>query len=429
MAERQAPGPGYRAVILPISALLMATAFLIMGSGVQVLALPIRAEILDFSNLTIGFLGTGYFAGFVVGCLYSPRIVQTAGHIRTFAALVAVASAVVLLHAIVGDPVIWIICRFATGICVAGISLVLESWLHDYADNTNRGVVMSTYVGINLTVMTIGQMIATGFEPSRFEALAISSILVSFAAVPIALTRSAQPAPLVAVRLRPRYLFKLSPAGFVGSFLIGMAHGAFWTLTPVVARGAAEASPDYGPQNAVAYAAWFMSAAVIGGALAQAPLGKISDRMERRVLLILICGLSAIVGIFVIQTLGTSLGYWTALFFGAVTLPAYAVAAAHVFDFTPKEDIVEASSALLMVNAAGSAIGAPVAAASIDAMGGQGLYWFNGLVQILLIGYVVWRMRIREAPPEEIKVQYDFAATSPVISTAATDLEHGLGKS
>lgn len=417
MAERQERA-GFRAVMLPISALLMATAFLIMGSGVQVLALPIRAEILEFSNITIGLLGSGYFAGFVVGCLYNPRIVQTAGHIRTFAALVAVASAVVLLHAIVNDPLIWIICRFFTGVCVAGISLVLESWLHDYADNTNRGLVMSTYVGINLTVMTIGQMIATGFDPSRFEALAISSILVSFAAVPIALTRSAQPAPLVRVRFRPRYLFRLSPAGFVGCFLIGLAHGAFWTLTPVVARDAGGGS--------VGYAAWFMSAAVIGGALAQAPLGKISDRMERRVLLIIICGLSAVAGLFVIQTLGATSGHWAAFFFGAVTLPAYAVAAAHVFDLTPKEDIVEASSALLMVNAAGSAIGAPLSAGFIDAMGGQGLYWFNGLVQIVLIGYVVWRMRIREAPPEDVKVGYDFAATSPVLSSSATDLEHGL---
>lgn len=416
MAERQAPRPGYRAVILPISALMMATAFLIMGSGVQVLALPIRAQILDFSHITIGLLGTGYFAGFVVGCLFDPRIVQVAGHIRSFAALVAIASAVVLLHAIVRDPLIWIACRFVTGVCFAGISLVLESWLHDYADNTNRGVVMSTYVGINLTVMTIGQMIATGFEPSRFEALAISSILVSFAAVPVALTRSAQPAPLMQVRLRPRYLFHLSPAGFVGCFLIGMAHGAFWTLTPIVAREAG---------GGVGYAAWFMSAAVIGGALAQAPLGKISDRMERRVLLVIICALSAVLGLAVIQTLGTPAGHWAAFFFGAVTLPAYAICAAHVFDLTPKEDIVEASSALLMVNAAGSAIGAPVSAGFIEVMGGQGLYWFNVLVQIALIGYVFWRKRIREAPSADVKVEYDFAATSPVLSTAASDLERG----
>src|SRR5690606_25302847 len=195
-------------------------------------------------------------------------------------------------------------------------------------------------------------------------------------------------------------------------------HGAFWPLTRVVARDAGGGS--------VGYAAWFMSAAVIGGALAQAPLGKISDRMERRVLLIIICGLSAVAGLFVIQTLGATSGHWAAFFFGAVTLPAYAVAAAHVFDLTPKEDIVEASSALLMVNAAGSAIGAPLSAGFIDAMGGQGLYWFNGLVQIVLIGYVVWRMRIREAPPEDVKVGYDFAATSPVLSSSATDLEHGL---
>lgn len=410
---------GYRDVILPISALMMATAFLIMGSGVQVLALPIRAEILDFSNIIIGFLGTGYFVGFVVGCIYCPRIVRAAGHIRAFTALVSAASAVVLLHAIVGDPFIWIVCRFMTGVCVAGISLVLESWLHDYADNTNRGVVMSTYVGINLTVMTVGQLIATGFEPSRFEALAISSILVSFAAVPIALTRSAQPAPIIQVRLRPRHLFSLSPAGFVGCFGIGLAHGAFWTLTPVVARGAAGGS--------ISYAAWFMSAAVIGGALAQAPLGKLSDKMDRRMLLIVLCVLSAIAGMFVIQTLGTRAGTVAAAFFGAMTLPAYAVAAAHVFDFTPKEDVVEASSALLLVNAGGAAIGAPVAAAMIDSYGGQGLYWFNGIVQLLLVGYIIYRLVKRDAPTEEEKVQFDFAATSPVISTPGSDMEHGLG--
>src|SRR5690606_2718395 len=145
-----------------------------------------------------------------------------------------------------------------------------------------------------------------------------------------------------------------------------------------------------------------------------------------RVLLIIICGLSAVAGLFVIQTLGATSGHWAAFFFGAVTLPAYAVAAAPVLDLTPKEDTVEASSALLTVNAAGSAIGAALSAGCIDAMGGHALYWFHGLVQTALLGYVVWRMRIRGAPPEVVKVGYDSAATSPVLSSSATDLEPGL---
>ena len=203
-------------VVAPIAALLLSVAFLLMGNGLQGTLLPLRANLEAFGALDIGVLGSAYFLGFAIGCLYGPHVVRRAGHIRTFTAMVAIASCIVLAHALVVSPVVWWLMRAATGYCFAVLFMVIESWLNEKATNENRGFVFSVYTIINLTVLTLGQLMLVLDDPGDFPLFSLASILVSIAAVPVALTTAPAPAPIAAVKIRIGHLFRLSPVGFVG---------------------------------------------------------------------------------------------------------------------------------------------------------------------------------------------------------------------
>lgn len=394
------------APILAALSILLSVAFLIMGNGLQLMLLPIRGGIEGFSAFQIGLLGSGYFFGFVLGCALTPRMIIRVGHIRTFAALVAIASAAALGYPLALDATVWIILRLITGFCLAGLYLVVESWLNDQATNETRGVLISTYVTVNFTVITVGQMMVTLFQPSSFILFSIASILVSLAAVPIVMTRSSQPPPITIVRFRPLRMFRLSPTGTVAIFLIGLATGSFWALAPAYASVFSGNISD---------AAWFMSAAVLGGALAQLPAGKISDRVDRRKVLIGLALLCAAVGAALWLTAETSF-LWFALgaIFGAGLLPSYAIAAAHVFDFADRSDYVEISAGLLLLNGMGSTIGPLLSSASVELLGQPGFFLANALIQIVLIVYIGFRLSRREGLPVEEKQTFDLGTSAAV---------------
>jgi len=394
------------APLLAAFSILLSVAFLIMGNGLQLMLLPIRGGIEGFSAVQIGLLGSGYFFGFVLGCTFTPAMIMRVGHIRTFAALVAIASAAALGYPMAIDASVWIILRLITGFCLAGLYLVVESWLNDQATNETRGALISTYVTVNFTVITIGQMMVTLFQPSSFILFSIASVLVSLAAVPIVMTRSSQPPPITVVRFRPMRMFRLSPTGTVAIFLIGMATGSFWALAPAYANIFSGSIVD---------AAWFMSAAVIGGALAQLPAGKVSDRVDRRKVLIGLALLCAVVGAALWLTTETSLAWFgLGAVFGAGLLPAYAIAAAHVFDFADRSDYVEISAGLLLLNGIGSTIGPLLSSASVEFLGQPGFFLANALIQIALIGYVGFRLSRREGLPIEEKQTFDLGTSAAV---------------
>lgn len=392
--------------ILAALSILLSVAFLIMGNGLQLMLLPIRGGIEGFSSFQIGLLGSGYFFGFVLGCGFAPRMIMRVGHIRTFAALVAVASAAALGYPMAVDALVWVLLRMITGFCLAGLYLVVESWLNDQATNETRGVLISTYVTVNFTVITLGQMMVTLFQPSSFVLFSIASILVSLAAVPIVMTRSSQPPPITFVRFRPLRMFRLSPTGTIAIFLIGLATGSFWALAPSYASTVSGSVSD---------AAWFMSAAVLGGAVAQLPAGKISDRIDRRQVIIGLAACCVVVGMALLLTSGNHF-LWLGLgaAFGAGLLPSYAIAAAHVFDFADRSDYVEISAGLLLLNGMGSTIGPLLSSASIEIWGQPGFFVANAAIQMVLIGYVAFRLSQREGLPTEEKQNFDLGTSAPV---------------
>jgi len=396
---------------LSIAALLISVALLVTGNGLQMMLLPIRGGIEGFSSVQLGLMGSGYYLGFVLGCLGTPLLLRRSGHIRTFAALVAIAAAIALLYPMLVHPLAWVALRFITGFCLAGLYLIVESWINDRATKQTRGALISTYVAINYIVTTLGQMTVTLFETSSFMLFSIASVLISIAAVPLALTRSAEPKPPALVRFRPIRLFQMSPAGTVSIFLIGLGTGALWSLGPVFAEAR---SGD------ITVAALFMSALVLGGALAQWPIGRLSDRFDRRYILIAVTAAAAL-ACLVIALLPNLGGPWLvfAFVFGAAFLPAYAVASAHVFDFADRADYVEVSAGLLLLYGLGSTIGPVLGAFAMQWFGPLGLLGYFAAVQLLIIAFVALRLTRRDGLPEAEKQSFDLVATAPVVTAGA----------
>jgi MFS family permease len=398
--------PATHTLVWSAAAILFSVALLIMGNGLQLMLLPIRGGIEGFTAFEIGLLGSGYFFGFVLGCAFTPRLIVRVGHIRTFAALVSVASAAALGYPVAIDALVWVMLRLVTGFCLAGLYLVVESWLNDQATNETRGTLISAYVTVNFTVITLGQMMVTLFQPSSFILFSIASVLVSLAAVPIALTRSSQPPPITFVRFRPVRMYRLSPTGTVAIFLIGMATGSFWSLGPTYASNASGSVTD---------AALFMSAAVLGGALAQWPMGKLSDGVDRRQVLIGLAGASGLMGLALVLLPFQSM-LWLALgmALGIGLLPSYAIAAAHVFDFADRAEYVEISAGLLLLNGLGSTLGPLLASLVIEGFGPNGLFVANAVIQLAIIGFVAVRLTRREGLPEAEKENFDLGTSGAV---------------
>ena len=261
----------------PLTALLLAVAILFLGNGLQGVLLPVRATLEAFATTSIGLIASAYSAGFVVGCLWMPYIVRRVGHIRTFAVCAAIAASIVLLMALAVHPLVWIPLRALSGVCFAGLFMVIESWLNERATSVNRGQVLAVYMVVNLTAVTVGQMMLPLGDPAGFSLFALTAMAIALALVPVGLTTSSAPQPLREVRLRLGRLYAMSPVGVVGGFFVGLANGAFGGLGVVFAE-------DVG--LSITGIALFMSAALVGGALAQLPLGRFSDRIDRRKVII-----------------------------------------------------------------------------------------------------------------------------------------------
>lgn len=405
--EPRATAPRRGSAIRSVGAVLASVAFLLTGHGLQLTLLPIRAALEGFSQFEIGLLGSTYFGGYVLGCIVVPRIMIRSGHPRTFAALIALAVCAALVHAMIVNPFVWMGARTITGFCLAGLYLIVESWLNERADNETRGTIMATYVTVNLLMLTAGQMMVTLFDPLSFVQFSVAAMAISLAAIPIALTTSQQPAPVTLVRFRPRALFQLSPAGFVAVFLIGMSNGAFWALGPSFGQLIGLSVTD---------TALFMSAAVFGGAVLQYPIGRISDRVDRRFVMVGLAVASIGLGILLSGYLpiGPHSRQVIAFLFGAAILPAYTVAAAHAYDFARKDGYVEVSAGLLLLFGLGSILGPLPASGLMDLLRPGALFLFMAAVNAVLAGYVLYRVLRRSPVPRAEKEGYNLGNVAPV---------------
>lgn len=403
--------------LAPVAILLISVSILLTGQGLQGILLPVRASLEDFSTIAIGTMGAAYFFGFTVGCLKGGELLRRVGHVRVFLAMSALASASPLLHGLIIQPVVWGSLRMLTGFCFAVLYVVIESWLNELSDNENRGVIFSTYAMITLTVFAAGQMMTLLYDPAGLQLFIIASVLVSIGAVPIALSTSPIPEQPQSVSVDVKRLFEISPSGALGCLVAGLANGSFWALAPVYATSVT---------NTVEIAAWFMTSAVIGGAIAQWPLGLLSDVAGRRKVLIAVSLAGGIVGLLLFlaePVLNFTSANLLAAFWGALAFPLYTIAVAYANDFAEAGEYVMVSSGLLLMYGIGATIG-PFAASALMTMQGTGsLFLFTALVHVALVAYVMIRFLRRHTQATQ---QIAFSDALSAAQTASQVFEEDI---
>lgn len=381
--------------LTPVAALLLSVAILLTGQGLQSTLIPVRAALENFSTLSIGLMTAAYFFGFTLGCLRGGELVRRVGHVRVFLAMTAIGSSTPLINGLVVEVWVWVALRMVVGFCFAVLYVVIESWLNECSTNENRGTVFSAYVMISLTVMAAGQMMTLLYDPKQLQLFALASVLVSLCAIPVALSTSTVPQQPTRSKVDLPLLFRISPAGTVGCLVAGLSNGAFWGLAPLFVAGIT---------GDARMAAWFMTAAVLGGALLQWPLGMISDRYGRRGML-LYTSLSAAIAAIILALSSGAIGFVGVCLLGAVwgssAFPLYSIAVAHANDHAAADQFVVVSGGLLMMYGIGAIFGPFIAAAVMSVTESYGLYLFTAVVHLLMFGYVLARIRQRKAIPDE----------------------------
>jgi MFS family permease len=395
-----------QATLRPLFSILLGLLFLIIGHGMQLTLIPLRAEALGWSKFEIGVVGSAYYIGYVFGCFAAPYLIRRAGHIRAFTVLTALITAAMLAHTLWVAFTPWIVFRLALGASLAGLYMILESWVNDRASNANRGLVMSSYITVNYTALAIGQFMVTLAAPTEFTLFVMAAMALSISAIPLALTRQTQPAPVSIVRFRPLTLYRSSPVGLIGASVAGVATGALWSLGAVAVVGAGLTERD---------AAIFMGIFTAAGALAQWPIGRASDRVDRRVVLIAILLAAAVVGVLLAVLPENGVRWFVlAAFLGAAMAPTYSVAAAHAYDHAEPGAMVETAEGLFVASASGSIVGPLIAAALMQHYGTSTLFLFNAIVHLGLAAYIVYRVRARPPLAQALKTDFDIAASAPM---------------
>ncbi len=395
--------------ITPFTMLLLSVAFLMLGVGLQNTLLGVRAGLEGFSSIEVGSLMGFYFLGFLAGSLLSPIYVSRVGHIRTFAGLASLASCAALLHLVLIDAVSWSVFRFVTGFCIAGLYLVVESWLNGRAEKEFRGVLLSAYFFVNLGAVAFGQLLLQAGNPQSYELFIYASVLVSLAVLPVGLTRTEAPAATRTARFNFSQLSSISPFALVGTAMAGIANGAFWGMAPLYGVRIGSESDD------IAIA---MTVTILGGAALQLPLGRLSDLVDRR---IVISGGNAVLAVlagaiaFGLFTDGLML-LAMAFVFGGLLLTQYGLCIAHANDFVANGDFVQLASALLLVFGGCAAVGPVIGAVLMTAFGPNALFSLISGCALASTAYALWRMTRRETA--EAPGTQDFAPASAGLSGA-----------
>ncbi|PWJ79427.1 putative MFS family arabinose efflux permease [Pseudaminobacter salicylatoxidans] len=378
--------------IRPLIPLLIAAGFLLGGNGLQGTLIALRGAQEGFSPTVIGFMGTTYFAGFLLGCMAISRIMKSVGHVRSFSALAAIASAVTLLLVLVIDPVMWSAMRFVTGFCFAGLFTVMESWLNSGAKNHDRARLLALYRIIDIGSVTGAQFMIPVFGAGGFAIFAIMSIMITLSLVPVSLGDRSNPKAPEDVKLDLVRVWRISPVGAIGCVAVGITNSAFRTLSPVYAEQIG---------MSVADVVTFVCVGIIGGALIQYPLGSLSDRWDRRKVLLLTTFLAMLAAVALASFAGTdpATNMVLVFIFGSFAMPLYSLSAAHANDRADSHEFVLVNAALMLFYSIG-AIGGPFAASTVmEFLGPQALFGFTAAVYAVFIVIIFYRMGVSEPVP------------------------------
>ncbi|MEP0522338.1 MAG: MFS transporter [Hyphomicrobiales bacterium] len=391
--------------LFPIMALISGSAFLMLAGGINGLILPIRGSAEGFSAFSLGLLGTGWALGYVVGCLQVPQIVTRVGHVRSFGVMAGVAVISVLLSLLIVHPGAWIPLRALAGFSVAGAAMVVESWINERTEPAYRGRVFATYTMVNLGAITAGQLMLIFGDSAGYFFFVLAAVFYACALFPTALSTSAAPRPLVKPKLDLKELWRNSPIAVVAIFLVGMTNSSFGTLAAV-----------YGQQIGlnVSSIALLVSLSILMGALFQLPVGWLSDRTDRRVVLIGLALIAAVVDLFFLinQPRDVATVLIGSAIFGAMIFAMYPVVIAHANDHADPGSFLKISSGLLLIFGAGSITGPLLGGGLMALSGPDSLFAATLLSHAGTAAFAAWRMTKRAAVADADKG--DFVAISTV---------------
>lgn len=361
--------------------------FLMVSNGLLTTLLSLRGSGLGFSDSAIGLMQSGYPVGSLLGCLIAPRLIMRVGHIRVFAALASIASGAALVHLVTFDPWSWGGMRLITGFCFSGLYIVSESWLNGSVSNESRGSTLSIYFIVQTGGLTAGQLLLNISSPEGILLFIVVSILISFSLVPMLVSDSATPPYELPERISLPELFRLSPMSLTGSFLNGIAQTALYVAFALYGKAIGLSTGSIGVMLG------FMT---VGGMLFQFPLGKLSDIVDRRLVIVGAPALSIPVCLALasLDNPANSLNllYLLVLLLGGLTLPIYSVCMAHMNDHLKPSQIVAASGTLVLILATGMTIGPTLSGVAIEHYGPQGIFFLLSITAALTVTTALFRL-------------------------------------
>jgi MFS family permease len=393
-------------------ALFLGMLLLMMGNGVQGTLLGIRGGIEGFSTTQMSFVMSAYFVGFLFGSRLTPGMIRRVGHVRVFAALASMISAALMMFAVVPDWMVWVVMRVVIGFSFSGVYIVAESWLNDASTNETRGQALSFYMIMQMSGIIAAQGLLNTADPSGFMLFIIPSILVSVAFTPILLSVSPVPAFELTKPLSLKKLFATSPLGCVGIFLLG---GVFSAQFGMVSVWGTEAGLS------VKNLSIFVAAIYFGGLVFQYPIGWISDRIDRRPLILSLSVMGALATILAALFSGSfAVLLVMGMVMGGMSNPLYSLLVAYTNDFLDNADMAAASAGLIFINGLGAITGPMIAAWMMSAFGPSGFFLFMAVLFIALAGYAGWRMTRRRVVQNPDQV-YGFTPLSPSAGVIAIE--------
>jgi MFS family permease len=387
--------------------LLLGMGMLMLGGGLQGTLLSVRASHEGFATIVIGVVMSCYYVGYIGGSLGTPRLIQRVGHIRVFAALTAVASVTILLQAVYVAPLPWALLRLTTGFCFAGIYVVAESWLNDRASNENRGSLLAVYMMVLYVGLGAGQFLLNVADPAGPLLFIIISVTISLAVVPMTLSVQHAPQHALPHRIGWRELFHASPLGVVGVVLSGMVTSSMFSMGPVYAHLIGLTASSI---------AAFMGCGILATVVVQLPIGRWSDRVDRRTVLVTICllacasaALSAVFG-----HRSEPLLFALMACFGGIALTLYSLSVSHINDQLQSHQMVGASGTVMLLNGAGSISGPFLVATLMQSFGPASYFTYLAALTGVLATYGLYRKARRAPVPAEHKGPFVIAQPQAV---------------